>query len=350
MNKGEVTIKDIARELKISPSTVSRALKDHPDISPETKKMVNSLAEKWNYVPNPIALSLKGGKSNTIGIIIPEIVHYFFSTIISGVEDYADELGYNVMICQSNEKYENEVKSVQTLMKSHVDGILASVAKVTRNMEHFHEITRRNVPLVFFDRIVEEIDTDRVVVDDCEGAYMAVKHLILEGRKRIVHLSGPPNLRIAKDRIEGFIKALNEFRVPVNEENIVKCDQIKEADWIIPSLLNRSPRPDAFFCVNDLTAAETLKLVKARGLKVPEDVAIVGFTNGQIAMLTDPGLTTVDQHGYEMGRAAASLLIERLKDKSRPTQTRVINTDLIIRGSSSLNPPPEPEWGAVPNM
>lgn len=338
MNKGSVTIKDIARELKISPSTVSRALKDHPDISPETKKMVNSLAEKWNYVPNPIALSLKGGKSNTIGIIIPQIVHYFFSAVISGVEDYANDKGYNVMICQSNEKYENEVKNVQTLFNSHVDGIIVSISKLTRNMEHFREIMNKNIPLVFFDRICEELDTDRVTVDDEEGAYMAVKHLILEGKKRIVHLSGPPNLRISKDRIEGYIRALNEFRIPVNEENIVKCDQIEEAQWIIPSILKRNPVPDAFFSVNDLTAAETLNMVKQHGFKIPEDIAIVGFTNGQISKLTDPGLSTVDQHGYEIGLEAARMLLERIKDRSKPTQSRVIKTELIVRGSSSRLP------------
>jgi len=335
MNKGSVTIKDIAKELKISPSTVSRALKDHPDISPETKKLVNSLAERWNYVPNPIALSLKGGTSNTIGIIIPQIVHYFFSQVISGVEDFANEKGYNVMICQSNEQYENEVKNVQTLLNSHVDGIIASLSKVTRNMDHFREIMNRNIPLVFFDRVCEELDTDRVTVDDEEGAYMAVKHLILEGKRRIVHLSGPPNLRISKDRIEGYLRALNEFRIHVTEDNIVKCDQIEEADWIIPSLLKRNPVPDAFFSVNDLTAAETLNTVKEHGFKVPEEIAVVGFTNGQISKLTDPGLSTIDQHGYEMGVEAAKLLLERLKDRTRPTQSRIVKTELIVRGSSS---------------
>jgi len=335
MHKGNVTIKDIAKELGISPSTVSRALKDHPDISPETKKQVNSLAEKWNYSPNPIALSLKGGGTKTIGVIVPEIVHYFFSTVISGIEDYADARGYNVMVCQSNETYENEVKNVQTLVNSRVDGILVSVSKLTRNMEHFHELRRKEIPMVFFDRICEELDSDRVIVDDEEGAYKAVKHLILEGRKRIIHLSGPPNLPISKNRIEGYLKALNEFQCPVNEENIIKCDNIDEANWILPSLLKRTPPPDAFFSVNDLTAAETLKIVKNLGFKVPEDIAIIGFTNGQISTLTDPGLSTVDQHGYEIGQEAARLMLERIADKNKPFQTRVIRTELIVRGSSS---------------
>ncbi len=334
MNKENVTIKDIARELKISPSTVSRALKDHPDISPETKMLVNELADKWNYKPNPIALSLKGGISHTIGIVVPEIIHYFFSSVISGIEDYSNEYGYNVMICQSNEDYEKEVKSIQTLVGSHVDGILISMSKLTRNMEHFHKLRSRNIPLVFYDRICNEIESDTVVVDDAEGAYMAVKHLILEGRKRIIHLAGPSNLLIAKDRIEGFIRALNEFQVSVAEENIIKCDQMKEAEWIVPSLMNRASPPDAFFCVNDLTAAQTMNIVKKLGFRVPDDIAIVGFTNGQISRLTDPGLTTVDQHGYEMGQEAARLLLERIKDSTRPFQKRVIKTELVIRGST----------------
>lgn len=334
MNKENVTIKDIARELEISPSTVSRALKDHPDISPETKKLVNNLADKWHYKPNPIALSLKGGTSNTVGIVVPEIIHYFFSSVISGIEDYSEANGYNVMICQSKEEYEKEVSSIQTLVNSRVDGILISMSKLTRNTEHFHQLRDKKIPIVFFDRICEEIESDIVVIDDAEGAYMAVKHLILEGRKNIVHLSGPPNLRIAKDRTEGYIRALNEFQLNVAEENIVKCDQVEEAEWIVPSLLKRNPRPDAFFCVNDFTAAQTLNIVKNLGLSVPEDVAIVGFTNGQLSKLTDPGLSTIDQHGYEMGREAARLMLERIKDNSRPFQKRVIKPDLVIRGSS----------------
>lgn len=334
MNKDNVTIKDIARELEIAPSTVSRALKDHPDISPETKKLVNELADRWNYRPNPIALSLKGGISRTLGVVVPEIIHYFFSSVISGIEDYSNEQDYNVMICQSNEEYEKEVKSIETLVNSRVDGILISLSKLTRSMEHFHQLKDRNIPLVFFDRVSEEVESDRVVVDDSEGAYMATRHLILEGRKRIVHLSGPPSLVITKGRIDGYIRALNEFQCAVAEENIVKCDQVQEAEWIVPSLMKRNPPPDAFFCVNDFTAAQTLNIVKKLGFKVPDDIAITGFTNGQLAGLTDPGLTTIDQHGYEMGREAARLMLERIKDRSRPYQTRVIKTDLVIRGSS----------------
>ncbi|HCC71910.1 MAG TPA: LacI family transcriptional regulator [Bacteroidales bacterium] len=334
MNKDNVTIKDIARELQISPSTVSRALKDHPDISPETKKLVNNLADKWNYRPNPIALSLKGGASKTLGVVVPEIIHYFFSSVISGIEDHANENGYNIMICQSNEEYEKEVNSIQTLVNSRVDGILISISKLTRNTEHFHELKKKNIPLVFFDRISGEVESDMVIIDDSEGAYMATKHLILEGRKKIVHLSGPPNLIISKDRIEGYIRALNEFQYGVTEENIVKCDQVQEAEWIVPSIMKRTPPPDAFFCVNDFTAAQTLNIVKKLGFHVPDDVAIVGFTNGQLSRLTDPGLSTIDQHGYDMGIEAARLMLDRIRDRKRPYQKRVIKTELVIRGSS----------------
>ena len=336
MNKENVTIKDIARELEISPSTVSRALKDHPDISPDTKKLVSNLADKWNYRPNPIALSLKGGNSNTLGVVVPEIIHYFFSSVISGIEDYANAHGYNVMICQSNEEYEKEVKSIETLINSRVDGILVSMSKLTRNIDHFKQLSDRNTPLVFFDRVCKEIDSDSVVVDDEEGAYMAVKHLIMEGRKRIVHLSGPPSLLITKARIDGYIRALNEFQCNVAEENIIKCDQVKEVEWIIPGLMERNPPPDAFFCVNDFTAAQAMKIIKKLSYEVPGDVAIVGFTNGQLAGLTTPGLTTVDQHGYEMGGEAARLLLDRIKDRKRPSQHKVIKTELVIRESSSV--------------
>ncbi len=255
MNKGRVTIKDIARELGISPSTVSKALKGHPDISPATKKAVKELVDRWNYKPDPIALSLQGGLSKSIGVIVPEIVHFFFSTVISGIEDLANESGYHVMFCQSNESYSREVRAVQTLLASRVDGILVSLSKVTENFDHFRRIIDSGIPLVFFDRICEELQTDRVIVDDETGAYEAVKHLILTGCRNIVHLAGPPNLNIAKNRKNGYLKALSEYNIKVCGENIIRCDSPADAARIIPELAGRYPRPDGIFAVNDLTAA-----------------------------------------------------------------------------------------------
>jgi DNA-binding LacI/PurR family transcriptional regulator len=337
MNKENITIKDIARELGISPSTVSRALKDHPDISQATRDAVNDLAKKWNYKPNPIALSLKSGSSRTIGVIIPDIVHFFFSTIISGIEDIAYERGYNVMMCQSNEKWEHEVKNVQALVSARVDGILISVAKETTNFDHFRAVADKGLPLVFFDRIVEELDSDRVIVDDEVGAYNAVNHLLRMGKKRIMHLSGPLNLPIARLRIDGFKRALKEYRITPLPNDIIKCDTSEEATELLPKIFRGNPRPDAIFAVNDLTAVQALIIAKQMGLKVPEDVAIVGFTNSQIATLTEPGLTSVDQRGYEIGLEAAKLLLARIEDPERKPQTKIISTELVVRGSSSLN-------------
>lgn len=335
MHKGKVTIKDIARELGISPSTVSKALKGHRDISSPTRKAVQELVEKWNYIPDPIALSLKSGHSKTIGVIVPEIVHYFFSTVISGIEDFAYDSGYQVMFCQSNESYEREVKAVETLLSSRVDGILISVSKTTENFSHFKKIAEDGMPVVFFDRICEELDTDRVIVDDEAGAYDAVKHLLDTGCKNIVHLSGPQNLKIGRSRKEGYMRAVMEKGFRVHEKNIIKCDTAEEARKMVPEILKRSPKPDGIFAVNDLTAAETMKIIKQSGLRIPEDIALVGFTSGMISDLTDPPLSSVEQHGYEIGKEAVKMLIERLKRKSEfPSQTKIIKTELVVKGSS----------------
>lgn len=335
MQKGQVTIKDIARELGISPSTVSKALKGHPDISAVTKIAVRELVEKWNYKPDPIALSLKGGQSKTIGVIVPEIVHYFFSTVISGIEDLAYDSDYHVMFCQSNESYEREVKSVETLLSSRVGGILVSVSKSTYDFSHFRRIMENGIPLVFFDRVCEELDTDRVIVDDENGAYQAVSHLIGSGCRNIVHLSGPPNLQIGKGRLAGYSRALREKGMEVKEENIIRCDTAEEAQMIVPGLLKRKERPDGIFAVNDLTAARAMKIIKNHNLKIPQDIAIVGFTSGMISDITDPALSSVEQHGYEMGKEAVKLLISRIEKKEEgPGRTKIVKTELVVKGSS----------------
>lgn len=336
MGRENVTIKDIARELGISPSTVSRALKDHPDISQATRDAVNELAERWNYRPNPIAISLKSGSSKTIGVIIPDIVHYFFSTVISGIEDVVYQRDYNMILCQSNEMWEHEVKNIKTLLSSRVEGILASLSKTTSDLGHYRNILEKDIPLVFYDRVADELKTDSVVIDDETGSYKAVIHLLRTGKKRIVHLAGPMQLAIARNRRNGYLRAMKEYRLTPSEEDVVKCDDIKSAEGLIPGLLKRTPRPDAFFAVNDLTAAQTLMIVKRHGLRIPEDVAIVGFTNSQIATLTEPALTSVDQKGFEIGQTAARLLIDRIENRRLPVQNKIITSELVVRGSSSL--------------
>ncbi len=334
MSRENITIKDIARELGISPSTVSRALKDHPDISQATRDAVNELALRWNYRPNPIALSLKSGSSRTIGVIIPDVVHYFFSTVISGIEDVVHARDYNMILCQSNELWEHEVRNIRTLLSSRVDGILASVAKTTEDFRHYRNVIEKEIPLVFFDRAVEGLAADSVVIDDEEGAYKAVIHLLRTGKKRIIHLAGPPVLAIARHRRDGYLRAMNEYRLRPSDDDIVKCDDIESAEKLIPEILKRNPLPQAFFVVNDLTAAQTMMIVKRYGFRIPEDIAVVGFTNSQIATLTDPGLTSVDQKGFEMGQEAAQLLLDRIENPGRPAERKVITSELVIRESS----------------
>lgn len=340
MKSTQVTIKDIARELGISPSTVSRALKDHPDISPDTKKAVTALAEKLNYQPNIIALSLRQSKTNTIGVIVPEIVHFFFSTVISGIEDVAYKNGYNVIVSQSNESYEREKSDLKALFNSRVDGLLISVSRETQNFDHFKSVFERGMPMVFFDRAVDELDTSKIIVDDSEGAYQATQHLIEQGCKKIAHIAGPDNLIISKKRTDGYIKALGDHNMMVDNKMIISCNEgsIEAAKKISLELLQRKNRPDGIFTSNDLTAIGALQAAKELKIKVPQELAIIGFSNWQVSSFTDPTLSTVDQPGYEMGKQAAELLLKEVESKEDEfvePQVKILATRLIIRESSS---------------
>lgn len=335
MKKGLITIKDIARKLKVSPSTVSRALKNHPDISEATKKAVNELARKLNYQPNAVALSLKQSRSNTIGVIIPEIVHYFFSSVISGIEDVAYEAGFNVIICQSNEKYDREVANVKTLLAHRVDGILVSVSKETKDYNHFQYIRKNRIPLVFYDRIVPGLRTDQVIIDDFEAAYQATKHLTDTGRKRIVHFTAPQNLLIAQKRKEGYLKAISNAGLTTGEELVFQADNFEKARVTVLDILKNNLQIDGVFAVNDLTAIGAMQTLLKRGIKVPEDVAVAGFSDGRFSGITDPTLTSVDQHGYEMGTVATEMLLKRiLSEKDYTCRTQVLNANLIVREST----------------
>ncbi|HAC25457.1 MAG TPA: LacI family transcriptional regulator, partial [Cytophagales bacterium] len=249
MKFNQVTIKDIARELGISPSTVSRALKDHPDISSETKKAVNALADKLNYQPNIVALSLRQKKTNTIGVIIPELVHFFFSTVISGIEDVSYEAGYSVIITQSNESFDREARDIKALFNSRVDGMLLSISRETTNYEHIESILSKGVPVVFFDRMYNNPNTSKVIVDDYVGAKEAVTHLIEQGCKRIAHLQAAPNLLISEDRLRGYKDALREANLPYQENFVLQCPSgtLEEAEKATRKLLALTPPPDAIF-------------------------------------------------------------------------------------------------------
>jgi DNA-binding LacI/PurR family transcriptional regulator len=336
MRSNQVTIKDIARELGISPSTVSRALKDHPDISVQTKKSVNQLARSLSYQPNAIALSLKQSKSFTIGIIIPETVHYFFSTVISGIEDVAYDAGYKVMICQSNERYDRELANSQMLYSNRVDGLLVSLAKETHNFDHLKFIQDNNIPVVFFDRGIDVFPCDRVLIDDYRAAYVATEYLINRGHKNLIHLAAPQNLKIGIDRYRGFTDALKDYSIQPLPQNIFFADKFDTAREVIGGLIREKKLPDGIFAVNDLTALGAMMALKKNNIRIPEDVGIIGFGDGQEAILTDPQLTTIDQNGYEMGRVAAQLILERIEsdvDLFEP-ELKIIDTNLVVRGST----------------
>jgi len=336
MKSGLVTIKDLARELKISASTVSRALKNHPDISVETKRAVHELAERLNYQPNAVALSLKQRRSNTIGVIIPEIVHYFFSSVISGIEDVAYDSGFNVIICQSNERYEREVANAKTLLASRVDGVLVSISKETEDFKHLFNLRNNNVPMVFYDRVVPGLDVDQVIIDDFDAAYRVTRHLIDSGRKRIAHFAGPLKLLIGQNRMEGYIKALKEAGIEIDKSLIIEADTFEKARLAAMRLINEKRKFDGIFAVNDLTAIGAMQTIQKRGIKIPDDVAVVGFSDGRFSGITDPTLTSVDQHGYEMGSIATKMLLKRIlsEDNEYPFETKILNANLIVRGSS----------------
>jgi LacI family transcriptional regulator len=342
MKYNQVTIKDIARELGISPSTVSRALKDHPDISPETKKAVNELAEKLNYTPNIVALSLRQSKTNTIGVIIPELVHFFFSTVISGIEDVAYSAGYNVIITQSNESLQREKTDIKALFNSRVDGMLISVSRETNSFEHIDNILAKGVPMVFFDRVYDTPNSSKIIVDDLSGAKEATAHLIDQGCKRIAHLEGPPNLEISKQRLEGYLQAHKDRNLEVDKSLIIPCalGTIEEGKSATQKLLAQGTRPDAIFATNDPAAMGAMQAIKEAGLRIPEDIAVVGFSNWFFTALLDPPLTSVDQPGFEMGQEAAKLLIRQIEIKTKDRdaevqpETKVLKTRLIVRESS----------------
>lgn len=329
-----VTIKDIAKILGFSASTVSRALKDHPDISEETKEKVMRLAEQLNYKPNAIALSLRNRKTNIIGIVIPQIVHHFFSLVISGIEAYARKKGYNVLISQSNENYDIEIRNIQTMISSRVDGILISMTKETIDCGHFVNAGKLDVPIVFFDRKCPVLETDNILINDFEAAYKATEYLIKTGCKNLAHFAGPKSLNISQERLNGFLAAIKKYNLSVNDDFIIRCDSFQKAKDITSYLIKAKNIPDAIFAVNDLTAAGALVALQEAGIKVPDEVSVMGFTNGKISEITSPPLSTIDQNGYKMGYKAAKMLIRRIENKDLEPQTKIIPTELIIRSST----------------
>ena len=335
MSKPQITIKDIARELGVSPSTVSRALKNNPDISQETRDLIHKYAKEHNYKPNALALNLRTSRSNTIGVIVPQLIHHFFSCVLSGIEETAAKAGYNILIAQSNERYDQEVKIVHSFLAGRVCGVITSLAKDTSNYDHYLELIENNIPIVFYDRICPNINTGRVVVDDYAGSFAAVEYMIQTGCKRIFFYSADIHLEISKNRKNGYLDAMRKYKIPVDDSMIKLCDTREYAIAITPDILEKEDRPDGFFAINDETASGILYACKLMGFRVPEEISICGFTDGAIAQNTDPKLTTVEQHGEEVGKSAIHLLIDKIEnEESNKSSNKIVRTNLVVRGTT----------------
>jgi DNA-binding LacI/PurR family transcriptional regulator len=332
-------MKDIARELGISVATVSRALKDSPRISAERRREIQQFAREHNFVPNMLAESLRHSKSQplkVIGVIIPELVHYFFSNILAGIEEEASARGYRIIVAQSQEHYEREVQLCQSLYENKVCGVIVSQAKDTQRYDHFQRLIDAGVPLVFYDRICTGVNASRVVVDDYQAAFNAVSYLFQTGCRRIAYYGSQMNLEIAKNRFNGYKDALLKHGLPFDERYVRICDNRHDAEMITPEIFNNEPYPDAFFAVNDDTALGILYTVKRMGLRVPEDVSICGFSNGLRAVSCDPMLTTIEQHGRKVGEEAVDVLLGYVEGTIPPNkiEKRLVRTRLIIRGTT----------------
>lgn len=333
------TMKDIARELGISVATVSRALNDSPSISKERRETIQRYAREHDFTPNSTARDLRNtrrGPIKIIGVIMPEIVHYYFSTVLDGIEEEASRRGYRVIVAQSHEEYKREVKICRSMYENRVCGLIVSLAKETKQYDHFVELQQKGLPLVFYDRICHGINASRVVVDDYNGVFGAVSYLIETGCRRIAYYGAPMHLEISKNRYNGYKDALLKNGIAVDDDLVFICDNCEDAELLTPKLLAAEQRPDAFFAVNDDTAIGIVHACNAMGVKVPEEVSICGFSDGFRAKACNPQLTTVYQPGNEVGREAVDVLLSEVEGQlpTNKVNKRIVRTKLVVRGTT----------------
>ena len=339
--KRKITLKQIAKELDVSISTVSKSLRNSPEIGEETRLKVQAFAKFYHYKPNNIALSLKNRKTKTIGIIIPEIVHHFFSTVINGIEQIANENGYSVVICLSDDSFDKEVLNMELLANGSIDGFIMSLSKETQFKGDFHHITEvinQGMPVVMFDRVTNEVLCDKVIIDDKQAAYEAVQSLIDKGRKKIALVTTVDYVSVGKLRTDGYVKALLDNDLPFDENLIIKIEDIDTCEIIIGKLLE-DEAIDAVFAVNEIFAVTCIKTANKIGLNVPNDLAVIAFTDGMISKYSTPTITTVSQSGVKMGNRAAKIIIDRLESEDESEdenyRTEVIETYLVERESTN---------------
>jgi LacI family transcriptional regulator len=345
MKKERLTLKKIAQEFNVSISTVSKALSDSKEISIETKERIKAFARHYHYKPNNVALSLKNQQSKTLGVIIPEVVHYFFATVIDGIETVASAQGYNVMVALSNESKERESILIEALSNNFIDGFLLSLSKKTMEsgeFGHIQNVIDQGVPVVLFDRVSDQINCDKVIVNDRRGAYDAVHHLIQRSRQDIVLITTPDYVSVGKLRTEGYLEALQDAGLSAKNELIIRVVETPDSQADLSYLKTelehtlQTQKVDAIFAVNEIYGAEAMAVLKSFNLRIPEDVAVICFTDGLISKYVSPSLSTVNQHGQEIGKTAAQMLIDRLKntESQEPYYTSIVSCEVIPRESS----------------
>ncbi len=335
MNKKKITVKELAQKLGVSISTVSKALNDSYEISEKTKRRVQKLAEKYNYKPNRIAVNLKSGKTRTIGVILPSILNNFFTTVLYGIERVTNERDYNIITCISNESYEKEVTNTQILSNGSIDGLIVAIAEETqikKKFGHFQDCIEEGNPVVMFDRVTDSIACDKVVVDDFNDAYLATRHLIQMSRKNLALVSAIDFLGVGQLRVRGFEQAVQEYIGQVDPARILKTS-VEDLEKGIEELLDRH-RIDGFFAVDEDSSLAIEKVVKARGLRIPGQVAIIGYAGEKLAKNLSPSLTTVNQNGVRIGEEAARILIDRIESGQGSYVTKVVETTIERRMST----------------
>lgn len=334
MNK-PATIKDIARQLNVSISTVSRAMRNAPDVNIETRKAVMALSEELNYQPNKLALSLKQKQTHNIGVIVPNL-DYVLATMVRGIDEVALEAGYTVMVCQSNESFGREIVNTRRLLDSLVDGFIISVSSETKVFDHFRKILEKQIPMVVFDRVPPDLKAPCVRIDNMDGGFQATEHLLEQGYKRIAILAGPKNLGISNSRLEGYLLALKKYKMKPDPDLIIHCDFNQHYAYLATQeLLSMRKRPDAIFTISDRMAIGAMLAIKEKGLKMPHDIGLVGFNNEPVVNLVTPGISSVEQPAFELGKIAAKLFIETVHNNADMSNVEeVLKTKLIVRESS----------------
>lgn len=337
MKKKKTTIKDIANVLNISAAAVSKALHNDTRISEKTKKAVRQVAENLNYQPNHLASALRSGKSNLVGVIVPKTNSNFFSSAIHNIEEVLNEKGYNVIITQSNESFEKECKNIDTLLYLQVDGIIASMANETTNLEYFEKIKAAKIPLITFDRGENDLNVDYIGIDDYNSSHLIVDHLVSQGCKRIAHIGGFKRTRIYNNRIKGYVDAIKKHNLPLDDELILESAlTIEDGRQKMLQLLELENKPDAIYAAGDFAALGALQVLNEQNIKIPDEIALVGFGNEPFTDMVTPRITSVNQHAYKIGRIAAETFLSysKKKNSNQELNKQILKAELIVRSSS----------------